>query len=120
MDKRVQAVLAIIDQNWNRGALKVSSLAQSVNLSTVRLQHLFKTATGKNIRAYIMDKRLTAAVNLLSKSNLTGKEVCHQVGFSNLPDFYRSFRKRFGTTPGAFRSASPTALTKRKTDLTKN
>ncbi|RPJ58002.1 MAG: AraC family transcriptional regulator [Acidobacteria bacterium] len=105
MDSRVEAVVEILNQNWNR-PLRVTSLARAVGLSTVRLQHLFKKEKGVSIRGYHMDQRLTRAATLLLNPVWRVKEVCHLVGFADLRDFRRSFKRRYKAAPTAFRQAS--------------
>lgn len=102
MDKRVAVVLDAIDRSFEQH-LTVNELAGMVGLSTVRLQHLFKKATGNSIRHYVIDKRLDAAVALLEESPFSIKEICHRVGFTDSSDFYRTFKKRFKTGPSDYR-----------------
>jgi len=104
VDKRVEVVLQTIDDCWNQ-PFSVTYLARSVNLSPVRLQHLVKRETRKNIRQHIMDRRLHCASALLENTDLSVKEICHRVGFTDVRNFYRSFRHRFLVGPAAFRAA---------------
>jgi transcriptional regulator GlxA family with amidase domain len=106
MDDRVITVLNTLEEAWNKPIAK-NSLAKSVNLSLVRLQHLFKHETGKSITCWVMDHRLSSAARLLLKSSLSIKEIAHQVGFSDPRNFNRSFTHRFGCAPSTFRRHPP-------------
>ncbi|WP_090113363.1 AraC family transcriptional regulator [Cohnella sp. OV330] len=42
-------------------------------------------------------------MQLLEKGNYTVNEIMEQSGFSNQSHFFRSFKKKFGTTPREYR-----------------
>ncbi len=55
---------------------------------------------------YVNDLRLCYAANLLNNSNLSATDVCYECGFNNLSWFYVEFEKKFGTSPGKYKSAT--------------
>ena len=59
---------------------------------------------GMTVSAYISDLRLCYAANLLKNSNLSATEVCFESGFKNLSWFYVEFEKKFGVSPGQYKS----------------
>jgi len=89
--------------------MRLSRLARAVNLSVVRLQHLFKQETGVCITQLVMDRRLAEAASLLTRSQLTVKQVCHRVGFNDVTNFHKRFKRQFGMGPAAFRAEAKTA-----------
>ena len=52
--------------------------------------------------AYLSQRRIERAQDLLRATNLTVTEVCHAVGFSSLGSFSSRFRELVGETPSEF------------------
>jgi AraC family transcriptional regulator of arabinose operon len=102
MDPRIQIVSSIVEDHLG-GTLKVAELAQSVNLSSSRLRHLFKAETGQTVAQYLKDMRLEKARVLLRSTLLTVKEVMHRVGVANDSHFARDFKESCGLSPTQYR-----------------
>lgn len=79
-------------------SLPVDALAREHFLSKRRLTELFKKITGQSPAQYILHCRIQKAKDLLSKG-LSVDEVCGRVGFGNLSNFSRTFKKRVGFSP---------------------
>jgi len=60
---------------------------------------LYNCSPGK----WLMEKRLLHAMHLLSNMSKTVAESAFESGFENISHFSRSFRQRFGTSPGAIK-----------------
>jgi AraC family transcriptional regulator, exoenzyme S synthesis regulatory protein ExsA len=58
-------------------------------------QKLYQTSPGK----WLMEKRLTHALHLLTNLNKTVSEAAFETGFESASHFSRAFRQRFGATP---------------------
>ena len=101
-DARVRYAFALLHQKPD---MRASELASAVNLSTSRLQHSFKTQAGVSIDDYSMDLRLQRAEELVRTTFRSFKEIGHEVGISDRSNFSRYFKKRFGQSPRAYRSA---------------
>jgi AraC-like DNA-binding protein len=52
--------------------------------------------------AYLAERRIERAQDLLRAANLTVTEVCHAVGYSSLGSFSSRFREIVGESPSAF------------------
>jgi transcriptional regulator GlxA family with amidase domain len=83
--------------------LPLSKIARKVRLSVPHLSHLFRTETGHSPGQYLMILRIQEAARLLTGSNLSVKEIMTKVGFGDKSNFVRSFKKRYGMTPSAYR-----------------
>jgi AraC family transcriptional regulator of arabinose operon len=103
MDQRVQVVAQIIEKEFSRTNWTTSSLAESVNLSPSRLQHLFKVETGQTPMHSLKCRRLREVEVLLKTGFLSGKEVMNRVGLTNYSNFIHDFKKEFGIAPGGYR-----------------
>jgi transcriptional regulator GlxA family with amidase domain len=55
-----------------------------------------------------MDLRLEFARSLLRASPLPVSEVCYVSGFNTLTHFEKMYKRKFGHSPRASRSAAPT------------
>lgn len=66
---------------------------------------LLKKHYGKTFSAYIKEKRMNRATELLADKNLTVDEVIRSVGYGDRKLFYRHFREMFGTSPGEYRKS---------------
>lgn len=82
--------------------LDLQSLAAIAGISKYHFQRLFAATYGRSPAAYLSERRIERAQDLLRATNLTVTEVCHAVGFSSLGSFSSRFRELVGETPSAF------------------
>jgi AraC-like DNA-binding protein len=82
--------------------LEVEQLAAVACLSKWHFHRLFAATYGVTPAAYLSERRVERAQDLLRATNLTVTEVCHAVGFSSLGSFSTRFREVVGESPSAF------------------
>lgn len=82
--------------------LDLDTLAGIAGLSKFHFQRLFKATYARTPAAYVSERRVERAQDLLRATNLTVTEVCHAVGFSSLGSFSSRFRELVGETPSEF------------------
>ncbi|MCY7401913.1 MAG: AraC family transcriptional regulator [Nocardioides sp.] len=82
--------------------LDLEQLAAIAGISRWHFQRLFAVTYGRSPAAYLSERRIERAQDLLRATNLTVTEVCHAVGFSSLGSFSSRFRQVTGETPSAF------------------
>lgn len=82
--------------------LDLESLARTAGISKFHFHRLFVATYGRTPAAYLSERRIERAQDLLRATNLTVTEVCHAVGFSSLGSFSSRFRQITGETPRAF------------------
>jgi AraC-like DNA-binding protein len=99
-DRRIEYLQRAIESDPSRG---IPELARMVNLSPSRLSHLFKHCTHKTLRAYLTQRRLEMAAQLLVGSESSVKEISYSVGYSRPASFIRAFQKSFGCSPKDYR-----------------
>lgn len=102
LDRRVMRIFELVETDFS---LTVGAIAKALNLSTSRLEHLFKATTGHSLRAFLTRKRLERSLYLLSRTELSIKEIAFTTGFRHLANFTRAFRREYGLTPTAYRSS---------------
>lgn len=83
-------------------ALDLDALAAEAGLSKYHFHRLFKATYGRTPAAYLSERRIERAQDLLRATNLTVTEVCHAVGFSSLGSFSSRFRAVVGESPTEF------------------
>lgn len=102
MDYTIKETLAFIEGNLPE-LLTAQDLAESINLSASRFQHLFKQETGTSLIEYLKNLRLQKAKELLETSHLRVEEIKIKVGAADSAHFSRDFERKFGETPAEYR-----------------
>jgi AraC-like DNA-binding protein len=82
--------------------LDLEALAAVAGLSKFHFQRLFRATYGVTPAAYVSQRRIERAQDLLRATNLTVTEVCHAVGFTSLGSFSSRFREVVGESPSEF------------------
>lgn len=99
-------VLTVVDERLGDPQLRIEEVAQTVGVSSRRLSELFSRQVGKTFRAYLRDRRLDRASDLLVTTGRSVKEVWVAVGYNDSSDFYHDFKRRFGVPPTRYREES--------------
>ena len=84
--------------------LTLEDLAAVATISKYHFLRLFRAAYGRTPSAYLSERRVERAQDLLRTTNLTVTEVCHAVGYSSLGSFSSGFAATTGETPSAFQA----------------
>lgn len=64
---------------------------------------LFKMVTHKTFIEYLNERRIAAAIHLLSDSRKRISEICFECGFNNVSHFNRMFKNEVGLSPSEYR-----------------
>lgn len=96
--KLIQNCATYICENYHLD-LTLDFLSHKYALSRSHFSKLFKQVTGVGLNEYINITRISAAQNLLSKSNLSVTEVASACGFNDSNYFAAVFKKIKGITP---------------------
>lgn len=99
-DRRIQKILQILERG---GANEVREIGRLVNLSTSRVEHLFKAQTGTRISDYLLESRLHTAACLLKSTEVRIKEITYMTGYKHPSSFTRAFKRRFAKSPHEYR-----------------
>jgi LacI family transcriptional regulator len=91
-----------------RNPIGIDDVADAALLSRRRLDQLFVGELRRPPAAYILDMRIDAAKSLLRSTNQKASQIARSCGFHNERNLYRSFLKRAGMTPMAFRNLNRT------------
>jgi transcriptional regulator GlxA family with amidase domain len=82
--------------------LDLDALARTAGISKFHFHRLFRATYHRTPAAYLSERRVERAQDLLRATNLSVTEVCHAVGFSSLGSFSSRFRQITGENPSAF------------------
>ncbi|MBO9202973.1 MULTISPECIES: helix-turn-helix domain-containing protein [Niastella] len=86
--------------------LKLSDLAQTINISAHLLSQLLNDNLGKSFSTYINEYRINEACKLIKTNDLlTLEAIGYEVGFNSKSTFYTAFKKIKDTTPALFKES---------------
>lgn len=100
--RRVQKIKHYISQHYSSD-ITLADMASMVGMTPAAFSRFFRKRTGKTLIGYLLDIRIGAAARMLADTSKSVAEICYEVGFNNLSNFNRAFRKFKGMTPGDFR-----------------
>lgn len=103
--RAVDRVKEFLAANYGR-TLTLTEIAFETPYSPFHLCRLFRDATGLPIHQYLVQLRLRAAVGRLAETRDRLSHLALEVGFSSHSHFSSTFRRTFGVTPSAVRSAT--------------
>ena len=86
--------------------LSLPQLAADAGLSPYHFLRLFARVLGVTPHQYLVRSRLKRAARLLAEDELPVTDVALDVGFADLSNFVRSFRRAAGVSPSGFRAAA--------------
>lgn len=99
---RIASVIANIARD-PAAAHTMSTLAESVGMSASHLHAEFKAATGHTPHQVVIESRMSAARHRLVTTTDPVKAIAFDVGYSNMENFCRAFKKNTGITAASFR-----------------
>lgn len=99
--KRMNEVLQFTFQQSHR-KIYVEEVARMANLSVEAFCRYFKLRTGKTYTSFLNEVRISNACKLLIEAELSVQDICFQVGFNNLSNFNRIFKKVTGKKPSQY------------------
>ena len=100
-DPKIVQTLSYINENLAK-PLTVDILAENVYLSKYHFMHLFKAQTGSTVHAYVRQRRLLYAAQLI-RTGVSVNKAAEDSGFEEYSTFFRAFRECFGVSPGQLR-----------------
>jgi AraC-like DNA-binding protein/NAD(P)H-dependent FMN reductase len=106
----VALAVAYIKENFSDQNLSLDTVASAVFMSRYHFSRKFREETGRRFIDYLIMVRMTEARKLLIETNWTVTAIASEVGYRDLSNFERSFKKLFGTQPSQYRQryAKPT------------
>ena len=100
--ERLKVVLQEIEKNISENLI-VREIAEFCGWSDSHFMRWFKKMTGLSFISYVNERRLAVAAEALKKSNDKILSISQEAGFTNLSNFNRQFKSRYGVTPKEYR-----------------
>ena len=104
--ERLDRAMAFIGRHFTEG-LSLAQVAAQAGLSLQAFSRFFHKLVGMTYMDYVLALRVSMACRLLLETDHGASEVAFQVGFNNLSNFNRQFKKLKGTTPRDYRKQLP-------------
>ena len=102
----VGAAKKIILENFNNENFTVSTIHEQLYVSDTHLRKVFKRETGTTLQAFLINRRLSKAADMLRNQDYAVCDLCYAVGYSDEIHFIRAFKKKYGVPPKQFRKLS--------------
>jgi AraC family transcriptional regulator len=103
--RRLKIVLDYIEDRLGE-PMTLRGLAALGGVSARHFERAFRQSTGSSPHAYVMERRIRVARDLLiHRPELSIEHIGRQLGFSSSSHFSSAFRRQMGVTPTTFRSA---------------
>jgi YesN/AraC family two-component response regulator len=105
-DIPVNIVCAVhyIEENLS-SELSLSKIASHANLSKYHFSRTFKRLTGFSPMEFVVILKMNKAKKLFTEKNLSISKVAEQIGYLDLRNFERRFKKHTGLTPSLFKKS---------------
>lgn len=95
--------LVYIDENFTSSQLSLSSICQHIGLSQSYFSSLFSKTQGITYKDYVNKKRISLAIDMLSKKQSKISSVAYECGFQSSSYFISVFKKYIGISPKEYR-----------------
>jgi len=101
---KLRALMDFIEGNL-ASPLRLADLAAAAATSQAHLARAFRNTLGISLHRYVLHRRLWRARSLLSGSNDSVRTVALKCGFADDAHLSKIYKRAFGVTPAAARSA---------------
>ena len=99
MDSRIRILLRIIDEQGGTLTMSSKELGGMLGLGEARVLRLFGREVGKPLRRHLLEVRMARAARLLNNDVLPIKAIASDCGYTIVSNFYRDFKRVYGTSP---------------------
>lgn len=83
--------------------IHVTDISRACGLNRSYLSRLFHDATGSTIQDFLMTYRIKEAQNMLKNTSSTISYIAFAVGYTDIYNFSKAFKKKTGMTPSKYR-----------------
>lgn len=104
---KMRAIETFIENNFTKD-LTLDELSEQIDMSRFHFAAMFKQSFGEPPHRYIMLRRMSAAKELLVRTQLPIIEVAAEVGYENQGHFATIFKRETGKSPSRYRSLMST------------
>lgn len=94
---------AYIESHYMQSSLAIEDLCSRLAVSPSTLSRIFRSQLHTTFSAYLREVRIRAAEELIRRTDMRGKEIAYQVGFSSPHYFSHVFTVHRGCSPSEYR-----------------
>lgn len=101
-NEHVMKILYYIEEHITED-LTLQTISKVVNLSREYTSYIFKKETGKTLTAYVNERKLLLAKELILRGEMSLVDISRYLGYDNYNYFSRMFKRYLETTPMGIR-----------------
>lgn len=101
----ISKAIEYINENYHKN-ISLDDVAKEINMSYHYFSKFFKNSIGKNFVDYLIELRIEKSKEILKDPNISIKEACYKIGYSDPNYFSKIFKKITGMTPTDYRMKS--------------
>lgn len=102
----VKEIRGIIDKEFSDNMMSLEYVAERVRKHPTYISTLFKEELGCRFSDYVVQKRLDKSLELLQDSKIKIYEISKGLGWADVSNFIRMFKRRYGMSPNEYRNLS--------------
>lgn len=102
--ERISEIVSYIFENYQH--ITLAETAKHFYISPPYLSTKIHAITGQTFSELLRNYKLDKAAEALRLSNNKLEQICESIGYSDCAQFIRSFKKKYGMTPGQYRKAA--------------
>lgn len=99
LDQRIVSILEYIETHLTNPDLSLDNVSTYFHLNKYYFSHYFKKNMNLPFYRYISLKRLSYAVTMIKKNEISIEKIALKCGFSDYSSFYRLFKKEYKLSP---------------------
>lgn len=102
-ENTADAIIRYIDDHFNDVSLR--DLSGHFGYHPNYISGLLHRETGKTFSEILLEKRMEHALVLMKGTDLSGEEIAEIVGYGSTANYYKAFRRFYGTSPREYMSS---------------
>lgn len=95
-------ILLYIHANYSQ-KITLQRLVDIFNINHTTLNNMFRIKTGESVMSYIIQLRIENSAFLIKNTDIPVKEIAYQVGYNDITNFGRAFKKLKGCSPKEYK-----------------
>ena len=101
-ENKAEHIVHYIQDNLS-GDLSDKALGDALHYHPNHIRKMITEYTGVSTHRYILECRLSKALEMLVETDLPLKNVCENSGFNDFSHFTKAFKKKYGKNPSEYR-----------------